>query len=45
MDKIICGLDLPNDVVAKNMEILTKELGITDEEINSDDEDGADNDR
>lgn len=45
MDKIIYGLDLPNDVVAKNMEILTKELGITDEEINPDDEDGADNDR
>lgn len=34
MDKMIYGLDLSNDVAIQNMEILTKELNITDDEIN-----------
>lgn len=33
MDKLIYGLDLPNDVANKNMEIVMSELGITKEEI------------
>ena len=39
MDKIIHGLDLPNDVAEKNFEILMKELGITEEEINEEEAD------
>ena len=33
MDKIIHGLDLPDDISEKNNEIIMKELGITEEEI------------
>ena len=33
MEKIIHGLDLPNEIADKNFEILMKELGITEEEI------------
>ena len=39
MDKIVHGLDLPNDVAEKNFEILMKELDITDEEINEEEAD------
>lgn len=33
MDKIIHGLDLPDEISEKNNEIIMKELGITEEEI------------
>ena len=40
MEKIIHGLDLPNEIADKNFEILMKELGIIEEEIEkSDNED------
>lgn len=39
MDKVVHGLDLPNDVAEKNFEILMKELGITEEEINKEEAD------
>lgn len=42
MDKMIYGLDLPNDIAARNMEILTKELNITDDEINADEDENND---
>lgn len=35
MDKIIHGLDLPDEIDEKNNEIVKKMLGITDEEINA----------
>lgn len=33
MDKIIHGLDLPNDVSEKNNEIIMRQLGITEDDI------------
>ena len=33
MDQIIHGLDLPYEIAKRNAEIMMKELGITDEEI------------
>lgn len=33
MDKLVYGLDFPNDIANKNMEIIMKELGITKDEI------------
>lgn len=35
MDKIIHGLDLPDEIDERNNEIIKKMLGITDEEINT----------
>lgn len=35
MDKIIHGLDLPDEISERNNEIIKKMLGITDEEINA----------
>ena len=32
-EEIIHGLDLPNEVAEKNMRIMMKRLGITEEEI------------
>lgn len=42
MDKMIYGLDLSNDVAVRNIEILTKELNITDNEINADEDENND---
>lgn len=33
MDKIIHGLDLPDDISEKNNEIIMKQLGITEDDI------------
>ena len=33
MEKVIHGLDLPNDISEKNNEIIMRQLGITEEEI------------
>lgn len=35
MDKIIHGLDLPDEIDERNNEIIKKKFGITDEEINA----------
>ena len=33
MDEIVHGLDLPEEITKKNIEITMKELGITEEDI------------
>lgn len=33
MDKIIHGLDLPDDISEKNNEIIMRQLGITEDDI------------
>lgn len=35
MDKIIHGLDLPNEICEKNDEIMKKKLGVTEEDIDN----------
>ncbi len=39
MDKMIQGLDLPDDVSEKNNEIIMEQLGITDDDIKSETDD------
>ena len=38
MDKIIHGLDLPNDISERNNKIVMESLGITEEEVSKTEE-------